>query len=162
MIIVNHGSMPLNIVMNSDDDVSQQDRWCDSCVATPVALFRPSVAALKATDLHVRENTVLVERGASHIVAAWCVKHAILYQMWVRLCSRSQSEESAFSASHQQTRRKVRFQTEFTLSEALSSGEGALVCLTKLRRPICDFLSIRKASVGEGMASSETHSSVVM
>ena len=70
MIIVNHGSMPLSIVMNSGDDVSQQDRWCDSCVATPVALFRPSDAALKATDLHVRENTVLVEKA--HLTLSQC------------------------------------------------------------------------------------------
>ena len=41
------------------------------------ALFRSSDAALKATDLHFRKNTVLVKRGASHSVAAWCFKHAI-------------------------------------------------------------------------------------
>ena len=113
--------------------------WLSGAVVSS-ELFRSSDAALKATDLHFRKNTVLVKRGASHSVAAWCFKHAIFYQMWVRLCSRSQSEESAFSASHQQTRRKVRFQTKFTFSEAISSGEGAQVCLTKL---VCQASNLR-------------------
>ena len=46
-------------------------------------------------------------------------KHA-----WKRLCSRSQSEKSGFSASQHQTQR--------TLSEALGSGEGAQVCCSRL------------------------------
>ena len=48
----------------------------------------------------------------------------------VRLCSRSQSEESAFSASHQQTRRNVRFRTNHAFSEAP----------TIFRKTITDFL----------------------
>ena len=52
--------------------------------------------------------------------------------MWVRLSSRSQSEECAFSASHQQMRRKLRFQTNLTFSEAPSPGElGILVMITE-------------------------------
>ena len=117
------------------------------------ALFRFSDAILKATGSHFRERTVPVEKGAPHIVSAWWFEHAFFKkQMWVRLCSRSQSEESAFSALQQQTRRKMRFRTHFTFSEAPCSGEGAQVYCLRLVCQASDlrFLEQSKRFFGRG------------
>ena len=110
------------------------------------ALFRSSDAILKATESHFRENTVPVGRGAPHIVSAWWFEHAFFNSK----CGCDFA--LACRARKQQTRRKVRFRTHFTFSEAPGSGEGAQVCCLRLVCQASDlrFLEQSKCFFGRG------------
>ena len=96
------------------------------------ALFRSSDATLKATESHFRENTVLVEKGAPHIVAAWCFKHAIFKSIVGAIVLSFAERGIRILGIAPADAKESAFSNKFHVLRAPSSGEGAQVCLTKL------------------------------